>query len=68
MRTIKIPLSKIIHWINNPHGRCLLLPVKVGWPELQLTQDQVLANALARVNLSEIPYPDNSFISIEVEK
>jgi hypothetical protein len=41
--------------------------VRVDWPELRLTESQLLANAVARVNDQPLPFDDNSFFSIDME-
>jgi hypothetical protein len=38
--------------------------VAVDWPELRLTEDQIVANAVALANGHPSPYPDHSIISI----
>jgi hypothetical protein len=40
--------------------------VQVDWPELQLTDDQILANALATVACEPQPYPDPSLFMVEL--
>lgn len=47
-------------------GRCAVVVVKVGWRELQLTEQQVLANAIALANGENTPFPDPSLIEVEV--
>lgn len=64
MRTITIPS---IDWAF-VEGTCVVVPVKVGWPELQLTEEQKLANAIARANDAEPPYPDLSMIEVRIER
>lgn len=66
MREIKIPLQTIKKWADNPVGVCLSIPVKVDWEELQLTEEQVLANSFAMVNDKDIPYPDKSIFCVKV--
>jgi len=66
MRTIKLPIDKIINWYKNPIGKSICFPVKVGWKELQLTKNEILANAVARASDKPEPYPDNSIFCIEV--
>lgn len=66
MRTIEIPLEAVVRWLDEGVGRSCVIPVKVGWPELTLTNDQILANAVARDNDEPDPFPDNSYISIEL--
>lgn len=66
MRTIKIPLETVVKWVNHPVGTAFSTPVKVDWPELNLTEEQILANSIARVNGLEEPYPDNSIFCVEI--
>ena len=54
MRTIKLP---DVDW-NELHGHSVSFPVLVGWPELQLTEDQHLANAIAVMNFEDPPYEE----------
>lgn len=49
-------------------GFCAIIPVKVDWPELQLTDDAILVNAVAAVNGDEPPYPDLSIIKVVIER
>ncbi|KKN42475.1 hypothetical protein LCGC14_0712850 [marine sediment metagenome] len=65
MRTIRLP-AKVLQeyeW----KGRYSVCTVKVDWPELQLTDDQIVANAHAMLYGQERPHPDLSLISIEIE-
>jgi hypothetical protein len=48
-------------------GRYACVAVRVDWPELRLTESQLLANAVARVNDQPLPFDDNSFFSIDME-
>lgn len=64
MRQIKIPA---VNW-DEVVGDSALVPVKLDWPELRLTQDQVVANAVAKANGRDEPYPDPSFVVIVVER
>ena len=66
MRAIRIPaklLAEPLKW----GAKRRVITVKVDWPELRLTEDQIVANVLATVHGAERPYPDLSFISIELE-
>lgn len=68
MREIKIPLGIIKSWVGNPIGRCLSIPVKVDWEELQLTEEQVLANSMALAYDKPIPYSDKSMFCVVIER
>lgn len=67
MRTIQIPLRAIARAVNGPfHGSRLLVPVQVDWPELQLTEEQILANAAALASGVPTPFPDPSIFTVEI--
>ena len=61
-RTIKINIHQLI---KHAEGSRIILPVKVDWPQLQLDNDQIAANAVARSEGAEEPYPDDSLIFVE---
>jgi hypothetical protein len=63
-RTIRLPA---IDW-GEIKGVAAVFPVIVGWPELQLTPDQHLANAIAALDGQPEPYPDPSIINVEVPR
>lgn len=66
-RTIEIPQRFIDRVARGPiAGRCLVVPVAVNWPELRLTEAQLLANAVALANGEREPYPDPSIFSIKL--
>lgn len=53
--------------VNGPMvGRSLIVPVCVDWPELRLTEEQMLANAVAIANGQPPPFPDPSIFDIEL--
>ena len=66
MKKVKIPLKDIIEWSKNPVGRSICFPVCVGWKELQLTESQILENAIAYAKNKQPPHQDNSIFLIEV--
>lgn len=68
MRKITIPADVTQQVIACDHGRRTCLPVKLNWPELQLTSDQIAANAVARANKQPEPYPDLSLIELVFER
>jgi hypothetical protein len=49
-------------------GARAAIPVMVDWPELRLTEEQVLANAWALAYGERTPYPDHSMFVIEIER
>ena len=66
METITLPRSI---WKDTGRfigGHSIAVPVKVSWPELQLTEAQIVANEIARVQGRDAPYPDKSFINVVV--
>ena len=67
MRTIKVPEWVIKQAVNGPFiGRVLHMPVHVDWPELQLTEGQVVANSIAFADGEPSPYPNLSMFIIEL--
>lgn len=65
MRTITIPEHVLRRAVEGPYtGIMLEFPVAVDWPELRLTEEQILANAIAHVWGQRQPYPDHSIFSI----
>ena len=63
-RSVRIPP---IDW-GSVDGVRVVVPVKVDWPELQLTEDQVMANAVASVSGADLPYPDRSIFAVEIDR
>ena len=70
MRTIRIPPDVIRRMLTEPiQGRAMLFAVQVDWPELRLTEEQVLANAAWAMEphrTSPRPFPDPSVFDIEI--
>lgn len=64
VRTIRIPP---IDW-TTVEGARACVPVVVDWPELRLTMDQIVANAVAKLDGQPEPFPDHSFINVEIER
>lgn len=46
----------------------VIQPTKVAWPELQLTDGQMIANAWALADDLDIPFPDNSYIQLVIKR
>ncbi len=66
-RIICLPEVFIRQAVFGPYeGRCIRVPIKVDWPELRLTDDQILANSIARLDGQPLPYSDNSVFDIEL--
>ena len=69
LRTLKIPADILRKMHTEPIlGRAVVFPVHVDWPELQLTEGQILANAawLACGGHGDKPFPDPALFSIEI--
>lgn len=67
MRTIKVPVSLVERAAYGPvEGYCLEFAVQVDWPELQLTEEQMLANTIAQLDGHVAPYPNHSVFSVRV--
>ena len=66
-RVIRIPeaaMAAAAH--GSGAGRALHVPVVVDWPELQLTETEIVTNAVARASGMAEPFPDRSIITIEL--
>lgn len=48
-------------------GRRLIIPVKVDWPELRLTESQRITNALCESVGKDPIFPDRSFITVTLD-
>ena len=68
MREIIIKASWLKAAYNNTLGKALVIPIHVNWPELRLTEEQILANAVAVAYDKEMPYPDPALISLVLER
>jgi hypothetical protein len=55
-------------WDQPFEGTALVIPVKVDWPELQLSEAQHVANAFASVAGRPTPYPDLTVFSVRLER
>lgn len=64
MRRITIPA---INW-DEVVGNTAIVPVKLDWPELRLTNHQMLENAYAVADGREAPHPDPSYVEIVLER
>lgn len=49
-------------------GHSVCHPVHVNWPELQLTEAQMMANALAASAGLDVPYPDPALIDLIIPR
>lgn len=66
MRRIRLPDGILDAALKDgPLGRSLVVPVRVDWPELQLTEAQIVANAVARANGQPAPHPE-PIITVEI--
>jgi hypothetical protein len=66
VRTISIPQHVIDAATSLPKGACIEFAVEVDWPELRLTEDQIITNACARAAGQPEPYPDHSIFSVRI--
>ena len=67
MRTITIPPEVMLKAVNGPiRGTCVEFAVAVDWPELTLTEAQIMENAIAWANGFPHPHPDQQIFSIQV--
>ncbi|MCU0521434.1 MAG: hypothetical protein MUF84_12160 [Anaerolineae bacterium] len=64
MRQVRLPLLKDV-----PEGGAYVaVPVLVNWPELEPTEEQMMANMVARVMGREEPYPDHRFFTVLIPR
>lgn len=68
MRKIVIPRDVMQQVIDTNGGNRTILPVKLDWPELQLTAAQQFENARAVARKQPEPYPDQSYIELVFER
>lgn len=50
------------------HGLHAVIPVIVDWPELRLTRDQILANAVADADGQPRPFPNQAIFAVVIER
>lgn len=67
-RTIRVSGYQYLTWLRVGGGATCILPVKVDWPELRLTLDQITANSLALAAGEEPLFPDHTLINIEIDR
>lgn len=65
VRRIAVPASVIRKALNSPSP--VEFAVEVDWPELRLTEDQMLANAVAAANGEARPFPYNRIFTVVLE-
>ena len=69
MRRITIPVEWIKAAVSDKTlGSHVVGAVAVDWPELRLTEAQIIANAIALASGQPTPYPDPSIITIEIPR
>lgn len=68
MKAIELNESRVLDALERGEGAYLVFPAKVDWPELQLTEGQMLANAFAHAYGQPAPYDDPSFIEIRIRR
>jgi hypothetical protein len=65
MRQIEIPRTVIeLATSTRPQGRNVAVAVKLDWPELQLTELERVANALAIARGERPRFPDRSIVQV----
>ena len=67
MRRLKVSSKQMQSAITNTLGKSLVITFHVDWPELQLTENQIMANVLARCDGREIPYLE-PYVTVELER
>jgi len=68
-RVVRIPRRVVEEAIGGKlPGTSVHLPVKVAWPELQLTESQILENAVAMVEGKQEPHKDHSIFVVEIPR
>ena len=66
MREITLSYKQICEALTNNHGMNICFPVRVNWPELRLSEAQIVANSFAIAYGQERPYPDNSLFNVKI--
>jgi len=68
-RTIRLPKEVLIEararW-RTMGGRSLVILIHLNWPELRLTEAQIMANACARAAGTDTPFPDPALACVEI--
>ncbi len=64
VRQVRIPA---IDW-TSVQGIRVSIPVIVDWPELQLTEAQIAANALAKAWDKPEPFPNHAIFDVQIER
>lgn len=64
MNRIEIPADVMAKIIACDQGRSTIMTCKVDWPELQLTERQVLENAADHARGRNGRHPDPSYIEL----
>lgn len=65
MRSIRVPNDVMEKILSGRYpGAWVECAVCVDWPELRLTEEQIIANAVATAAGQPAPYPDHSIFSV----
>lgn len=67
MREIVLSADDIWVALDAP-GLSVVFPVKVSWPELRLTDDQVWENTLAEAAGLRAPHQDHTLFNVRIER
>lgn len=69
MRNVTVPFEAVEAALSPDHpGEYIVVPVMVDWPELRLTEEQTLANALALAYDEEPPFPRRDVFEVRLER
>ena len=63
-REVVIPIEVLRQWAEGQHALTVEIPVAVDWPELKLTESQMLENAMATAAGLDRPHQDPSIFTI----
>ena len=67
MRTITLTMTEVERLLRGlDRAPASEMAIVVDWPELQLTEAQILANAVAWANGEATPFPDPSILAVRV--
>ncbi len=68
MKRITVPMAAMSeYWRQvSPVGRSMIVVVRLDWPQLRLTENQLVQNSVARALGHEPPHPDPALIEIEL--
>jgi len=56
--------NKLWTWLNNPNAKAVVFPIMGNW--FELSEEQEMANSIARISGMQEPYPDPNLCSLEI--